>query len=190
MLVIVAGFLLEAPEAFCKSKGGPVTLLTRADQCRKVLHKSSKKMKYRHNWLKCIRLYKKVYKVYPKSNQAVWALYHSANLYTGLYRYSGRSKDLNEALALYRRLAGKHKGHPLADDAQYKIGGIYYKFKKDPRSEERREGKSVDLGGRRIIKKKKRQKKKKKKRKREKEKKKIKEKMMLHHKRMSVMGNQ
>ena len=132
MLVIVAGFLLEAPEAFCKTKGGPATLLTRADQCRKALDKSSKKMKYRHNWLKCIRLYKKVYKVYPKSNQAAWALYHSANLYTGLYRYSGRSKDIDEALALYRNLAGKHKGHSLADDAQYKIGEIFYKTKKDP----------------------------------------------------------
>lgn len=132
MLVIVAGFLFAAPEAFSKTKSGPATLLTRADQCRKALDKSSKKMKYRHNWLKCIRLYKKVYKVYPKSNQAVWALYHSANLYTGLYRYSGRSKDLNEALALYRSLAGKHKGHSLADDAQYKIGEIFYKFRKDP----------------------------------------------------------
>jgi len=90
------------------------------------------KKEYRHNWLKCIDLYKKVYKVYPKSNQAVWALYHSANLYTGLYRYSGSSKDLNKALALYRSLAGKHKGHSLADDAQYKIGEIFYKFKNDP----------------------------------------------------------
>ncbi|MCJ7684407.1 MAG: AMIN domain-containing protein, partial [Desulfobacteraceae bacterium] len=132
MLVIVAGFLLEAPEAFCKTKSGPATLLTQADQCREVLHKSSKKMKYSHNWLKCIRLYEKIYKVYPKSDQAAWALYHSANLYTGLYRYSGKSKDLNEALALYRSLLGKHKDHPLADDAQYKIGEVYYEFRKDP----------------------------------------------------------
>ena len=132
MLAIVAAFLFAAPEAFCKTKSGPATFLTRADQCRKALDKSSKKRKYRHNWLKCIGLYKKVYKVYPKSNQAVWALYHSGNLYTGLYRYSGRSKDLNEALALYRRLVGKHKSHSLADDAQYKIGEIYFKFRKDP----------------------------------------------------------
>jgi len=132
MLVIVAGFLFEAPEVFCKTKAGPATLLTRADQCRKVLDKSSKKRKYRNNWLKCIRLYKKVYKVYTKSDQAVWALYHSANLYAGLYRYSGRSKDLDKALALYRSMVGKHKRHALADDAQYKIGEIYYKFRKDP----------------------------------------------------------
>ena len=132
ILVIVAGFFLAVPEAFCKTKTGPATLLTRADKCRNVLLKSSKKMKYRHNWLKCIGLYKRVYKVYPKRNQAVWALYHSANLYTGLYRYSGQSKDLNKALTLYRGLAGKHKSHSLADDAQYKVGEIYYKFRKDP----------------------------------------------------------
>ena len=132
MLVIAAGFLFAAPEAFCKTKAGPATRLTRADQCRKALDKSSKKRKYRNNWLKCIGLYGKVYKVYPKSDQAIWAYYHSANLYTGLYRYSGRSKDLNDALYLYRNLVSKHKDHSLADDAQYKIGEIYYKFRKDP----------------------------------------------------------
>jgi len=105
MLMIVAGFLLEAPMVFCKTKSGPATLLTRADRCRKALYESSKKRKYRHNWLKCIRRYEKLCKVYPKSEQAVWARYHSANLYAGLYRYSGKSKDLNEALTLYRSLA-------------------------------------------------------------------------------------
>ncbi len=132
MLVIVAGFLLGAPQAFSKSEGGPATLLTRADKSRKVLYESSKKQKYRHNWLKCIRLYEKVYKIYPKSDQGIWARYHSAGLYTGLYRYSGKSKDLDEALTLYRGLTDKHKDHSLADDAQYKIGEIFYKFRKDP----------------------------------------------------------
>jgi len=132
MLIIVAGFLLEAPMVFCKTKSGPATLLTRADQCRKALYESSKKRKYRHNWLKCIRRYEKVCKVYPKSDQAVWARYHSANLYAVLYRYSGKSKDLNKALTLYRSLADKHKDHCLADDAQYKIGEIFYKVRKDP----------------------------------------------------------
>ncbi|MBW2109920.1 MAG: N-acetylmuramoyl-L-alanine amidase [Deltaproteobacteria bacterium] len=132
ILMMAAGTLPEPPEALSRSKAGPVTLLARADRCRKTLYASSKKRKYRHNWLKCIELHRKIQRTYPKSDQAVWACYHSANLYTGLYRYSGRSRDLNEALALYRNLVEDHRDHSLADDAQYKIGEIFYKFRKDP----------------------------------------------------------
>ncbi|MFH1954815.1 MAG: N-acetylmuramoyl-L-alanine amidase [Pseudomonadota bacterium] len=132
MLFLLAVFLAEAPVAFCSTTGGPSALLKRADKCSKALYDSSKKMKYRHNWLQCISRYKKVYSVYPNSDEGVWALYRSANLYTGLYRYSGSSADLDEALNLYRNLAGQKKDHSLADDAQYKIGEIFYKFKGDP----------------------------------------------------------
>ena len=73
-----------------------------------------------------------VYNRYPKSHEAAWALYRAADLYTKLHKYSNESKDLDAALALYRKLATQHEKHFLADDAQYKIGEIYYKMKKDP----------------------------------------------------------
>ena len=43
-----------------------------------------------------------------------------------------RSKDLDQALLLYRRLTDEYEDHRLSDDAQYKIGEIFYKYKKDP----------------------------------------------------------
>ena len=132
MLSLTALFFVETSVAFSRTRESPKVLLTRADQCRKALYGSSKKIKYRHNWLKCIRRYEKVYKAYPKSDQAVWALYRSASLYTGLYRYSGKSKDLDEAVTRYRSLTGKYKSHSLSDNAQYKIGEIFLKYRDDP----------------------------------------------------------
>jgi N-acetylmuramoyl-L-alanine amidase len=96
------------------------------------LYGSAKKKKYRHNWSNCIRQYENIYNRYPGSDEAPWALYHSARLFTWLYTYSGKSQDLDQALLLYRRLTDKYKDHRLSDDAQYNIGEIFYKHKKDP----------------------------------------------------------
>jgi N-acetylmuramoyl-L-alanine amidase len=59
-------------------------------------------------------------------------MYHSAGLYSALHSYSRLSKDLEEAIRLYRRLAEDYRDHRLADDAQYLIGEIYYERKQDP----------------------------------------------------------
>ena len=107
-------------------------LLKAADGAKKDLYGSAKKKRYRHNWIKCADQYKTVYDRYPKSPSAVQALYQAADLYTRLYKYSNKSKDLNTAIALYRKLAAGYPDHFLADDAQYRIGEIYYKVKKDP----------------------------------------------------------
>ncbi len=119
-------------EALCKSSGKPAVLLKKANRCRRALYRSAKKKRYRHNWLRCIRRYKYLYTRYPKSDQAAWAMYRSAGLFTVLYNYSGKSKDLDEAVRLYRRVVDEYKGHRLADDAQYRIGKIFYRYKKDP----------------------------------------------------------
>jgi len=53
-------------------------------------------------------------------------------MYRKLYGYSGLQKDLDTSIETYRRLAEKYKDHRLADDAQYQIGQIFFKEKKDP----------------------------------------------------------
>jgi N-acetylmuramoyl-L-alanine amidase len=131
ILLLATFFLSGGSESSGKASKGPGTLLKEADRCRKTLYRSAKKMEYRHNWLACIRRYEKVSARYPKSDQAAWALYHSGRIYTSLYRYARRSSDLDKAVALYRRLADKHRDHRLADDAQYRIGEIFYKYRKD-----------------------------------------------------------
>ena len=59
-------------------------------------------------------------------------MYHSARLFTRLYTFSNKTKDLDTAIQLFKRLQKNYKTHSLADDALYRIGEIYYKYKKDP----------------------------------------------------------
>jgi N-acetylmuramoyl-L-alanine amidase len=132
-LLIFAGmFFLGGAYSYATSKTGPDVLLQQADACRKSLYESVKKSRYRHNWLNCIRLYEKIYTRYPESDSAAWALYHSGGLFTGLYRYSGNSEYLDKAVDLYRELASQYPDHRLADDAQYLIGEIFYRYRKIP----------------------------------------------------------
>lgn len=131
LLIFLAASFLAGSEAICKTSNRPAVLLEKADRCRSALYRSQKRKKYRHNWLRCTRRYERIYTRYPKSSQAPLALYHSARLYTGLYRYSGRTKYLDKAVSLYRRIVNSYMGNSLADDAQYRIGEIFYKYKKN-----------------------------------------------------------
>ena len=104
-------------------------LLYKADKCRRSLYRSKKKKKNRINWIICIHKYRTIYRLYPASPQAPWAIYHAANLYLNLYRYSGKKRDLDYAINLFKWLVERYPKHRLADDAQYKIGWIFYKYK-------------------------------------------------------------
>ncbi|HKI50155.1 MAG TPA: N-acetylmuramoyl-L-alanine amidase, partial [Desulfobacteria bacterium] len=125
--------LLATPSAIeSKTPDNSSELLEKADHCKKALYGSAKKKRYHQNWIKCADQYRVVYERYPKSDSAVKALYQAADFYTRLYKYSNKTKDLDSAVALYEKLVAEHEGHQLADDAQYKIGEIYYTIKKDP----------------------------------------------------------
>jgi N-acetylmuramoyl-L-alanine amidase len=130
-LVAVSVWLIAPPEASCKKTSRPQMLLKRADECRRSLYRSAQKKRYRHNWSHCIKLYRTLYTRYPKSEQAAWALYHSANMFTKLYGYSGKDGDLDKAIELYKRVVNEYTHHRLADDSQYKIGVVYYRHRKD-----------------------------------------------------------
>ncbi|HIJ35968.1 MAG TPA: AMIN domain-containing protein [Deltaproteobacteria bacterium] len=133
LFLILAALLFGGVyDGVCSAKEGTKVLLEKSDLCKKNLLNSSKKKQYRHNWIACIRNYQVVYKSYPKSEEAPWALFNAAKLYTFLYKYSGKSTDIDEAVTLYRQLADQYKSHRLADDAQYRIGEIYYTSLDDP----------------------------------------------------------
>ena len=106
-------------------------LMKQADSCQRDLYRSKKRIKYRHNWLRCIKKYEVVQKSYPHSPEAPWALYKAGKMYIGLYKYSGRDSDLDRSIEYFRRVTKEYKNHRLADDAQFWIGEIYYKYKRD-----------------------------------------------------------
>lgn len=106
-------------------------LLNQADKCRSQLFASAKLRKYRHRWTRCIQKYDRIFTRYPKSEAGPWALFKEADLYKRLYRYSGLAKDLDSSVELFRKVAEDYPDHRLADDAQYRVGEIFYSQKKD-----------------------------------------------------------
>jgi N-acetylmuramoyl-L-alanine amidase len=132
LVLIAATFFTGLDISGATNRKNVLRLLKSADLCRKSLLNSSRKMKYRHNWMRCLVKYKNIYSRYKGSDQAAWALYHSGKLYTALYKYSFLSSDLDKAVELYREITDNYKEHRLADDAQYKIGMIAYEYRKNP----------------------------------------------------------
>jgi len=131
ILFLIFTFIGLTDPRQCSSAATSASLLSNADQCRKALYKSVSKMKYRHNWLNCIGKYKTTYTKYSSSSEAPWAMFRAAGMYLGLYGYSGASGDLEKGLELYRNVVDRYTKHRVADDAQYRVGEIFYKYKKD-----------------------------------------------------------
>ncbi len=125
-------FFASFNQAAIKSSNSARVLLQKAQACKKTLSGSAAKRRYRHNWERCIKKYERVYKGFPGTVEAAQAMYVAGRLWTNLYGYSSRGSDIDRAVALYRGLVERYKTHNLADDAQYRLGEIFYRYKKDP----------------------------------------------------------
>jgi N-acetylmuramoyl-L-alanine amidase len=80
-----------------------------ADACYSSLRQNSHKIKYRHNWIRCIKKYQSVYNQDPGGPWAAAGLYMSAKMYQGLAKFSGKQSDREEALDIFERIV---KGYP------------------------------------------------------------------------------
>ena len=133
LLLFIALFFNAFYQVAIAKPNSAKILLRNAGECTKKLYQSKAKKKYRHNWESCIKRYEKTYKTYPGTDEAAQALFAACKLWTNLYGYSGRNSDIDTAVSLYRKMVEKYKAHRLADDAQYRLGLIFYKYKKDPK---------------------------------------------------------
>lgn len=93
---------------------------------------SRRKLRYRRYWIKMIARFKDIYRRYPESSVAPRALYRVGRLYEELYGYSGRKKDLYQALKYYRLLWERYPHSPHAQLALRRAALIYEKKLKDP----------------------------------------------------------
>jgi N-acetylmuramoyl-L-alanine amidase len=81
----------------------------KAKACQEDLLSSNKLMKYRHEWEKCIVLYKKsVLSPSTPSPVKEETLFRLTELYLGLAKFSGRSQDFNKAMEHNRGLKQKY----------------------------------------------------------------------------------
>ena len=85
------------------------------------LKKSPKKRKYRSYWIDSARTFELVEKKYPKSPQAGNACFDRAGVYWELYRYSGFSRDRDEALRTSAQCQARYPTHVRASRALHRV---------------------------------------------------------------------
>ena len=90
------------------SLAAPRDVYYEAETCYRSLRQDPKKIKYRHNWMRCIKKFQSVYKQDPDGPWAAAGLYMSAKLYQGLTKYSGQASDLTEARDLFERVVQRY----------------------------------------------------------------------------------
>ena len=79
-----------------------------AEVCYKKLRNSPAKMKYRDNWLRCIKKFQQVYRLDSSGSWAPAGLYMSGRIYQELAQHSGKKSDLQEARDIYERIIKRY----------------------------------------------------------------------------------
>ena len=102
-----------------------VDLYFQAQKSYYQLMASTEKKKYRHHWMKTIKLFSKVVDLYPKSNEAYRAEFTTGKLFEGLNAVSKNPKDLDRALHYYHKVSSNYSPGNLSDDALFRLAEIY-----------------------------------------------------------------
>ena len=89
------------------------------------LKAAPEKQKFRHHWVKTIKMFSKVVDRYPKSNEAYRAEFTIGKLYEGLNAVSKNSKDLDRAAQHYKNVSEKYSSANLSDDALFRVAEIH-----------------------------------------------------------------
>ncbi|MBF0413738.1 MAG: N-acetylmuramoyl-L-alanine amidase [Desulfamplus sp.] len=113
LFVIYSSLIEIGLFAFTSHAATPEEQYTSATNSYESLKKSPERQKYRHNWLNCIQKFAAVYSGNPNHSLASSGMYHSAELYIGLYKISAIEKDKIEALDLLNRII---KRYPTSTD--------------------------------------------------------------------------
>ena len=79
----------------------------RAEACYKKLRNTPSAQKYRESWMTCIEKFQAVYRRTPEGPWAAAGLYMSGTLYAELYRHSGRTADIREAIDHFERIQNR-----------------------------------------------------------------------------------
>jgi N-acetylmuramoyl-L-alanine amidase len=99
-------------------------LMRQAEKCYQRLLSSPRKLKYRDQWLICIRAYKTAQAADPRGSRAAEALYRAGSLTYQLYKRSFARKDKTQALALLNQARESYPGTTYAREAAKKISAI------------------------------------------------------------------
>lgn len=98
-----------------RSKKLAETKFNSALSCEDSLRQSKKKQKYRKNWERCIKKFISLNNYIKGDEEGLKekSIFHTAELYFGLYRYSGKKSDLISAKELFSRLTADYPDSEL-----------------------------------------------------------------------------
>jgi N-acetylmuramoyl-L-alanine amidase len=92
-------------------------------------------MKYRHNWLNCIRKFDDVYRADPDGEWAPAGLYMEGALYLKLYGISYLSSDRKEAIDIFHRIGKRFPNSAYRKKADAALAGLIVVDKPSPSAE-------------------------------------------------------
>ncbi len=86
-----------------------------AEACYNELRSNSQKIKFRHNWTRCVEKFRDVYEHAPAGPWAPAGLYMTGKLYQELYKWSKRPSDLESARDIFEQIVEEFP------DSRYKV---------------------------------------------------------------------
>jgi N-acetylmuramoyl-L-alanine amidase len=102
----------------------PKQMYSQAEVCFKKLRHSPNKMKYRHNWLRCIDKFQRVHRLDPAGPWAAAGLYKSGKLYQELARRSDKKSDYQKARDTFEHIVKKYPGSRYRGKAAAEIKAL------------------------------------------------------------------
>jgi N-acetylmuramoyl-L-alanine amidase len=116
LLILIHGFIFSA-----NLSAAPRDAYFDAEACWRSLRQNPQKMKYRHNWLRCIKKYQSVYEQDPGDPWAAAGLFMSGKMYLQLAKFSGKESDKQEALDIFQRIIGNYPNSRYRQKASQEI---------------------------------------------------------------------
>ena len=110
MAVLLLGMTVSLFWGDSSQASTPKEMYSQAEVCYKKLRHSPHKMKYRHNWMRCIDKFQRVHRLDPSGSWAAAGLYKSGKLYQALAKQSGQKADYQEARDIFERIVRQFPG--------------------------------------------------------------------------------
>jgi N-acetylmuramoyl-L-alanine amidase len=120
------------PVPSLSAAGKAASLLKQAEREFTSLEQKKSLQRYRHNYEKVEKRYRKVYEGYPGTAEAAEALLRCGELYTLLHRWTSSFGDLDTSKGYYRSLLKEYPKSSPAVDAQMALAFLYLNYYNDP----------------------------------------------------------
>ncbi|MFA7348205.1 MAG: N-acetylmuramoyl-L-alanine amidase [Desulfurivibrionaceae bacterium] len=129
----LAVLLLLAPPAWAGPEEEPDDISRQYEQAKAYYQELANGAgKDRSRWLTSVTAFRSIYTAAPTHRVAPKSLFMLGKIHQAMFQQSGKSRDLDQAIASYEELGAKYAGNFLADDAFFILGAIYLAEKKDP----------------------------------------------------------